>query len=735
MMTIPDPPTWTPVFNDLTPANIPQLPVAAWMLTYTATDVGPDALPWMLAQGWQIYNIDYDTTTTPSTPYYDMTRDGVSTGAVLQSLVNLYTNEYNTGRYVNDLRYEEIVSNWTNMLYAMTTHVSNMADTSNAAAVWVSDLNVAVSEVQNKVTAAETELQTYADDLWAKVDALADHFSSLETYYTDAATKLTTIITSQSTALTAYTTDYDAKIVEMEAALTSTTTNIQTAIANVLSALTTYVADYDAAMVNVVSEMTVHETAARAIETDAENDLDAHIGTFQLELDALSTDYASHLSTIETLLTSVSTAFSDHETEILALLATILADHTAHDTEIDAIVASYDSTFSDHKTDYESILALLKTDWDGHSSLTTGLLDGLGGTDTARITEEFQATLSAQIQHLTDHGLYTGDAAAALMARNTRDRDEQIQLLNDRLNREKVENEHKLYEQLFRVRTANLNGKDKLYGLKQAATQFRAQMITRAYDLLQDVRNRTLSGRQQLQALEQDVLRYQVTVREALASRLEAMRDRTMAGLHAIQQLRDALHRWLLDDQHKLYMEQLDVRTKQVEQAERKHAGRMGVYQAEIAARQALLQITESVHGQIVDAHTRYHESEQTVHRNEAAQRDALLGKALATTQAIIAGEAQANQLRQANGEFVTNETHRLAALLMDTKLNSYRLRVDQNAQEMELMKYQADASNNLMVGLWTFQERRNDMYPSLDLIAQLVSQLGDTGATSWVSP
>jgi hypothetical protein len=71
----------------------------------------------------------------------------------------------------------------------------------------------------------------------------------------------------------------------------------------------------------------------------------------------------------------------------------------------------------------------------------------------------------------------------------------------------------------------------------------------------------------------------------------------------------------------------------------------------------------------------------------------------------------------------------------MDTKMNSYRLRIDQNAKEMELMKYQADASNDLMVGLWGFQERREDTYPTLDLIAQLVSQLGNTGATSWVSP
>jgi len=112
-----------------------------------------------------------------------------------------------------------------------------------------------------------------------------------------------------------------------------------------------------------------------------------------------------------------------------------------------------------------------------------------------------------------------------------------------------------------------------------------------------------------------------------------------------------------------------------------------------------------------------------------------LLSHALASVQAVIAGHAQAIQLRQANGEFLTNGTYRLAALLLENKLNNLRLKKDQNAAEMELMKYQADASNNLIVGLFGFQEKREDIHPTLDQITQIVSQLGDRGSTSWVSP
>ena len=81
---------------------------------------------------------------------------------------------------------------------------------------------------------------------------------------------------------------------------------------------------------------------------------------------------------------------------------------------------------------------------------TALLLDGLGATEVARITEQFAASLSVQLQGLTDRGLYSSLVAADLTQRNIRDRDEQLQKLYDNLNREKLDNTHKLAEHKHR---------------------------------------------------------------------------------------------------------------------------------------------------------------------------------------------------------------------------------------------------------------------------------------------
>ena len=71
----------------------------------------------------------------------------------------------------------------------------------------------------------------------------------------------------------------------------------------------------------------------------------------------------------------------------------------------------------------------------------------------------------------------------------------------------------------------------------------------------------------------------------------------------------------------------------------------------------------------------------------------------------------------------------------MTSEMNRLRAKFDQNSFDMQLAKYQIDASNNLVVGLFGFEERRTDAYPSLEVLAQLTSQLGDQASTSWVSP
>ncbi len=49
-------------------------------------------------------------------------------------------------------------------------------------------------------------------------------------------------------------------------------------------------------------------------------------------------------------------------------------------------------------------------------------------------------------------------------------------------------------------------------------------------------------------------------------------------------------------------------------------------------------------------------------------------------------------------------------------------------------MAYQLDERNKLLIGLYGFVERREDVFPSFEGMAQLVVGLGDSGG-GWVSP
>jgi hypothetical protein len=154
--------------------------------------------------------------------------------------------------------------------------------------------------------------------------------------------------------------------------------------------------------------------------------------------------------------------------------------------------------------DDTGLLAELESDYTDHKNLTsgpTGFLEGLGASELDRINEQFAAKLSEQLQQLTDRGLYSSGVVTDITQRNHRDKDEQIQILNDRLMREKLENQHKLYGQLFGVRNRILEGEDRLHSLQQEIS--RVEMAERDVLLgqLQDAVKGKATGKERLAAL------------------------------------------------------------------------------------------------------------------------------------------------------------------------------------------------------------------------------------------
>ena len=156
--------------------------------------------------------------------------------------------------------------------------------------------------------------------------------------------------------------------------------------------------------------------------------------------------------------------------------ALVKANQAELDTAIatsNALLTGAVTDYSTFNVDYSSKLVLFDSDYVTHQAEARALLDGLGATELARINEKFDSTLGVQIQQLVDRGMYSGALAVDITARNTRDRNEEIASLNDRLARERLANVHTLYQQLTAVRKETLVGKERLYSLGRELMQYR----------------------------------------------------------------------------------------------------------------------------------------------------------------------------------------------------------------------------------------------------------------------
>jgi hypothetical protein len=58
----------------------------------------------------------------------------------------------------------------------------------------------------------------------------------------------------------------------------------------------------------------------------------------------------------------------------------------------------------------------------------------------------------------------------------------------------------------------------------------------------------------------------------------------------------------------------------------------------------------------------------------------------------------------------------------------------EKHAEDMVLMKYQLDERNKLLVGIYGFVERREDVSPTFENLAAICTSLGDAGG-GWISP
>lgn len=685
--------------------SIDDLPLIAnpllgvWFATRTVTNVPENVMGWLVAQGYEVTGITQDTTTVPPTNYFALTRQAMDPIQTVITLCNSYTTAANRAFVANQTRYNDIVNNWTEMIATSHDQFDLQTDEQNAqAGVFMADLDEYMTAIETLIDDNRTQMVTDAAEAKVALEAMDARLADLETNAAANAVTIGTLLTEQDTNLSTYISSYDNKLTEMD----------QNATAHIAAVL------------------------AEANALDAV--LDDHVTAYSSQFDLLAANYTAHLADIDALLVNVSANVTTFVADVSEILNLLDSDYETVSADLGAIRANAGTLIDNHVLDYQVVLEALATDYAAHAPITRGVIDslstdytthvstatafltGLGTTDLARINEEFASKLSVQLQQLVTNGLSTSTLITDITERNHRDRDEQIQMLNDRLMREKFDNQHRLYEQQRSMRAATVDNQHRLYeqqlgmrtrtmdalsqlhSVRQEVLKYQASLISGVHALLQDVRTRTLSGKQAILAAKDANERLGIEVQSQLYARLQDVRQRTIESLDRIYQLRDVFAKWSITETHKRY-EQL----QQVEQL-------------------------------FVDCIQRQLAAKQEVTRGEMSQRDALLQQLQSALTALLGGKERFSTLLMQIASTLSEHKHKAIVERMNAatkRLEGWKSVADDNRK---LMMYQLDERNKLLIGLYGFVKDREDLGPEWQDAARMIAGLGDSSG-GWLQP
>ena len=662
-MTVPAVPSQAPGQSQLNLPDIANPYMSVWWTSQTASGVPENVMGWLVAQGWEITGVTWDNTTTPATARYALSKQGMQPWQVLLSLCNSYTIAANDARWANETRYNQIVANWTEMISSSQTHFDNQITEQNTqAGVYLADLDTYMDAIDTLISDNSTQIVADAATATTALEAMDTKLADLETNAAANAVTIGNLLTSQSNYLSTFLTDFAEKLDELDTNYTAHLAHIQA----LLDSSDTVLSDF------TTSEST--QTAAlSAAYTELEAELDALLATASTNLDNIVTDVGG-------------------------ILTSIASDYAAVDASVDSLLTTGLAATVSFGATCDSIVNFLEDDYNEHADTATAFLTDLGTTETARITEQFAATLSAQLQDLIDRGLYSSAVAADITARNIRDRDDQIQLHNDRINREKWENQHRLYEQQVAMRKNTLDGHDRVHAVRQEVWRYQASQIIGVYGLQQ------------------------------------SMRDRTLAGKVNLYQFRDAYDRLSIDVQTRLHEVGQSMRKLLVDEAARLAQLSQSILQWKGDQRGRLMEQLQQIEGQHLAGIDKQHTAQQDVSRIAVSTRDTLLQQLQDAVKGFLAGKERYAASLMQNASTLADHKHKAIAELMNTsvaRLEGWKTIADQNRT---LMAMQLDERNKLLVGLYSFCERREDEGPSWADMTKTIAGLADS-AGGWLAP
>lgn len=634
-----------------------------WWATQSISDVPENIMGWLVAQGFEVTGIRQDKTTVPPTNYFSVTKQGLLRQPLLTDLCNNYTYAANEARLINQYRYNEIVKDWTEMISTTHDQFDAQVDEQNLqSGIFLTDLDQYMTAIETMIADNQAQVVIDANDAKVALEDMLSRLEDLETNATNNSAAILSLFAEQRTNLLNFVNTYNLKLAELDQ-------------------------NFAAYLAEVISQI-----QALGVVTDS------HIAGYLQQFSVLASNYTAHAANIQSRIDSITVTVDGYAAEVDAILAQLELDYSKLDLDLNLVKTESGNLVTQFSGDYDAILSLITNDYASHAAIARGFLNNLGQTELARINEQFAASLSVQMQMLVSKGLSQSTIPIDFTAKNQRDRDENIQALNDRLNREKLEDQHRLYGQQANVRSTVLQGKERLHSVRQEVLRYQASLVSSVYLELKELRNRVLAGKQVVFAVKDANAKYATEIASSMYSKLQDVQIKTIESSDRVYQIRDVFAKWRTENSVRRY--------EQIQQVE----------------------------AQFLDAIQKQNAARQDVTKTEITIRNELLTQIQSALSALMSGKERYATLLMQNSNALADHKHKAIAEMMNTAVQRLDGWKSVAAENTRLMAYQIDERNKLLLGLYSFVERREDIAPEWKDVAKMIAGLGDNGG-GWLTP
>jgi len=758
---------------------------------------------------------------------YTLKKKSLQPDAVVQSMMEALTAAHNSGREANEQRYNEIIAGMTGAradsgaassavisdadvggaISTVVTRLSQITDNQPSLSEFTNafqELNAAIDDFDGegsdaiavylttlgKFTVGLPTLSEF-NEIVSKLDSGVDQFDAgidFSSYFADLAelsqdrpqlADFTSGLTELSNRLTAF----DARVESLRSSYDANSQDVQGAISDALTAVQSAVGRYRTEATALKSKQSSVEGAISTILSGDSASIAAHASVINANLSQLETIYQSQNALANTAVSQAESAIATLSTVSNGLLASMEASQVSHEAAMNAILAETSTSFSGQTASLLSTLATMRADYTSHVSTATGFLTGLGVTETARINEQFNNSKSQANQSLADRGFYSSALTTQVEAQVERERAEALVTLNDRLNREKWENQHRLFEQQQAMRDKHIGVYTGLQALEQQVLRNKTEVLAGMNTRSIQMREISLTARQRIESIRLDLTRVDTAIRQAFAQIAQEAKAESLRNLDRVQAARTAVSSLGIQGRDRIFGHAADAagramageeafgrieaslreaqqsvltRLKELEQGWADTEGRL--LQTGIEGRARVASISAEVRQSFYDVLLRHKlgkiqgrlggiqtqadvMSAKLQSTGVAAQvsadvkrvyYDLILRHKIAAADghgsraSVIVDKARA--ALQARTAAATTESEIVTAyydLLLRQAATAGSTLVQAASVKGELMFQSVNQANDLAVAMYGFVERREDAYPGVGSMAQLAASIG----------